>query len=150
MGACIFCRIIRGESPAHFVYSDQETVAFLDIYPVSRGHTLVVTRQHHENLFEATSEELAAVARTAKKVAHALRAVLQPEGLMVFQLNGAAAGQTVFHYHMHLMPRAAGEPVRLHSRTPGKPEELAQLAARLRSQLAESMPGPNERDHARE
>ncbi len=138
MSECIFCRIIRGEAPAHFVYKDRDTVAFLDIYPVSEGHTLVVTRNHHENLFSASEEELAAVARAAKRVAHALREVLRPEGLMVFQLNGAAAGQTVFHYHMHLMPRATGEPVRLHSRILGKPEHLADLAARLRARLPPS------------
>lgn len=135
MPSCVFCRIVRGESPAHLVYEDADTVAFLDIFPVSEGHTLVVTRNHHENIFEASAEELAAVARAAKKVAHALAAVLRPQGLMVFQLNGAAAGQTVFHYHMHLMPRGAGEPLRLHSRTPGEPARLAELAERLRGWL---------------
>lgn len=135
MPSCVFCQIVRHESPAHLVYENAETVAFLDIFPVSEGHTLVVTRKHRANIFEASGEELAAVVHSAKKIAHALAAVLRPQGLMIFQLNGAAAGQTVFHYHMHLMPRGEGEPVRLHSRTPGDPARLAELAERLRNWL---------------
>lgn len=111
-------------------------MAFMDLYPVTDGHTLVVTKPHFENLFEASAEALAAVARTAKRVAHALREVLEPAGLMVFQLNGSAAGQTVFHYHMHLLPRSPGEPLALHSRVQGKPERLQELSARLSAALA--------------
>ncbi|HZR82236.1 MAG TPA: HIT family protein [Candidatus Binatia bacterium] len=138
--SCIFCRIVRGELPCHEVYGDAATISFMDIAPVTEGHTLVVTRDHFENLFEATPEVLAGIMATAKRVAHALRKALAPEGLMVFQLNGAAAGQTVFHYHMHLMPRAAGEPLALHARTPGDPARLAEIAARLRAALAEESP----------
>lgn len=135
MQTCIFCKIVRGEAPAHRVYEDNRVIVFLDIFPVSEGHTLVVTKQHYSDLFEADPESLQAVATVAKKVAHALREVVRPAGLMVFQLNGAAAGQTVFHYHMHLMPRAEGEPLRLHARKSGHPEQLANLAARLRAAL---------------
>ncbi len=135
MQTCIFCKIVRGEAPAHRVYEDNRVIVFLDIFPVSEGHTLVVTKQHYGDLFEADPESLQAVATVAKKVAHALREVVRPAGLMVFQLNGAAAGQTVFHYHMHLMPRGEGEPLRLHARKPGDPEQLANLAARLRAVL---------------
>jgi len=135
MQTCIFCKIVRGEAPAHRVYEDNRVIVFLDIFPVSEGHTLVVTKQHYSDLFEAAPESLQAVATVAKKVAHALREVVRPAGLMVFQLNGSAAGQTVFHYHMHLMPRAEGEPLRLHARKPGDPEQLANLAARLRAAL---------------
>jgi histidine triad (HIT) family protein len=133
---CVFCRIVSGELPCHRVHEDEHTIVFMDIAPVTDGHTLVVTRDHFEGLFEATPEALGAVMATAKRVAHAMRAALAPEGLMVFQLNGSAAGQTVFHYHMHLMPRAAGEPLALHARTPGDPERLAELAAQIRAALA--------------
>lgn len=135
MQACVFCKIIQQEAPAHRVYEDDRVIVFLDIFPVSEGHTLVVTKQHYADLFEADPECLRAVAAVAKKVAHALREVVRPAGLMVFQLNGAAAGQTVFHYHMHLMPRAEGEPLRLHARRPGDPQRLAELAAKLRAAL---------------
>ncbi|GIV04251.1 MAG: HIT family protein [Fimbriimonadales bacterium] len=117
------------------MYEDDKVIVFLDIFPVSEGHTLVVTKTHYSDLFEADSESLEAVAKVAKKVAHALREVVRPAGLMVFQLNGSAAGQTVFHYHMHLMPRAQGEPLRLHARQPGDPTRLAELAAKLRAAL---------------
>ena len=113
------------------MYEDEHTLAFMDIFPVTDGHTLVITKEHYENLFEAPTEALQGVAATAKRVAHALQDTLSPEGMMVFQLNGAAAGQTVFHYHMHLLPRAAGEPLALHTRVPGDPQRLAALAAAL-------------------
>ncbi len=133
--SCVFCRIARGELPSHKVCEDERTLVFMDIAPVTDGHTLVVTREHFANLFEASPEALGAVMATAKRVAHAIETVLAPEGLMVFQLNGAAAGQTVFHYHMHLMPRAAGEPLVLHARRPGDPARLAELAARIAAAL---------------
>lgn len=135
MRHCVFCKIIRQEAPAHRVYEDEQVIAFLDIFPVSEGHTLVVTKKHYSDLFEAEPDSLQAVMVVAKKVAHALREVVRPSGLMVFQLNGAAAGQTVFHYHMHLMPRGEGEPLRLHARQPGDPQKLAELSAKLRAWL---------------
>ena len=128
---CIFCKIVRGEAPVAKVYEDEHTLALMDIFPVTDGHTLVITKEHAENVFEASTEALQAVAATAKRVAHALKDTLHPDGLMVFQLNGAAAGQTVFHYHMHLMPRADGEPLALHTRVPGDPQRLATLAKAL-------------------
>ena len=133
--SCVFCRIVAGTLPCHEVARDEHTLVFMDIAPVTDGHTLVITREHAENLYEATPEALAAVMGTAKRVAHAIRTALAPDGLMVFQLNGAAAGQTVFHYHMHLMPRADGEPLALHARTPGDPKRLAELASRIAAAL---------------
>ena len=132
---CIFCKIARGNAPAYRVCEDEHTIAFLDIFPVTDGHTLIVTKEHAATLFDASSESLQAVAATAKRVAHAIERVLHPDGLMVFQLNGAAAGQTVYHYHMHLMPRADGEPLALHARTPGKVERLQELAEKLAAAL---------------
>lgn len=115
---------------------DERTLVFMDIFPVAGGHTLVIPKAHHENLYELPEESAAAVATMARRVAVALRQVLAPDGLMVFQLNGAAAGQTVFHYHMHLMPRAEGEPLALHTRVPGDPGRLADQARRVAAALA--------------
>lgn len=132
---CIFCKIVRGEAPAHVVFEDERTLAFMDIFPVAEGHLLVIPKAHCENLYEATEEDLRAVIARSRALAHAIRAALAPDGLGVFQLNGAAAGQTVFHYHMHLIPRNQGETLAIHGRKPGDPEQLAKIAARLRAAL---------------
>jgi histidine triad (HIT) family protein len=134
---CIFCKIVRGEAPADKVYEDERVVVFMDLFPVTDGHTLVVTKEHFENLFEATEESLQAVIASSKRIAGAIQAVLEPEGLMVFQLNGRAAGQAVFHYHMHLMPRNEGEPLALHTRVQGDPARLREVSERLAAALAE-------------
>jgi histidine triad (HIT) family protein len=134
---CIFCKIVRGEAPAHVVYQDELTLAFMDIFPVAEGHTLVIPRDHCRDVFDAEEDALRAVIATSRRVAHGLREVFAPDGLGVFQLNGAAAGQTVFHYHMHLIPRMMGTPLEIHSRTPGDPEVLTESAARLARALGE-------------
>lgn len=133
---CIFCRIVDGTLPCHRVYEDERVLAFMDIFPVADGHTLVITKQHAANLFEADEVALTAVMAASRRIAHAIRTVLAPDGLMVFQLNGAAAMQTVFHYHMHLLPRREGEALALHTRVPGDPARLAELADQLRASLA--------------
>ena len=135
MTDCIFCRIVAGEAPCHRVAEDAHTLAFMDVFPVTDGHALVITKEHAATIFDASEAALVAVAATARRVAHAIRTALAPDGLMVFQLNGAAAMQTVFHYHMHLLPRREGEPLALHSRVPGDPARLAELAAQLRTAL---------------
>ena len=132
---CIFCRIVRGDMPCHRVYEDAETLAIMDIFPVTDGHVLVITKQHFSDIFAATEAALVAVAGTAHRVAAAIRSALRPDGLMVFQLNGAAAMQTVFHYHMHLLPRAEGEPLALHSRVAGDPARLTALAQRIAADI---------------
>ena len=138
MEDCIFCKIVRGEAPAAKVYEDERTLVLLDIFPVTDGHTLVITKEHAANFFAASLAALQAVMATAKRVAHAIDSVLHPDGLMVFQLNGAAAGQSVFHYHLHLMPRAHGEPLALHARRPGDPNRLRELAAALAAAMVSS------------
>lgn len=132
---CIFCKIIAGQMPCHKVHEDEHTLVFMDIFPVTDGHALVITKGHYENIFEASEAALVAVAAMARRVAGAIRDELRPDGLMVFQLNGLAAGQSVFHYHMHLLPRLEGEALALHTRVPGKPERLAEIAARLAARL---------------
>jgi histidine triad (HIT) family protein len=128
---CIFCRIVDGLAPCFRIDEDASTLSFLDLFPVASGHTLVVTKQHYENLFEATPEALAGVSGAAHRVGHAIRRAIQPDGLGVFQLNGTAAGQTVFHYHMHLVPRWQGQEFRLHSRVRGDDDALRATAARI-------------------
>lgn len=141
MSDCIFCDIVSEKAPCHRIYEDDDVIVFLDIFPLSPGHTLVIPRQHATDLFEMSEGAVEAVARITRRVAHAIRRALDPDGVMVAQLNGAAAGQTVFHYHLHLIPRAQGDPVTLHTRVPGEPAELAATATRLTEAL-EQAPAP--------
>jgi histidine triad (HIT) family protein len=132
---CIFCKIVRGEAPAYTVHEDDRILVFMDIFPVTDGHTLVVTKEHFETVFEATEESLQAVVAASRRISRAIQAVLDPDGLMVFQLNGRAAGQSVLHYHMHLLPRREGEPLALHTRVPGDPARLREISERLAATL---------------
>ncbi|MDG2305786.1 MAG: HIT family protein [Candidatus Binatia bacterium] len=132
---CIFCLIVAGKADANKVYEDEHTLVFMDIFPVSDGHTLLIPKSHCKDLFDADPEALSSLMATSKRVATALREAVRPEGMMVFQLNGAAAGQTVFHYHMHLLPRWADQPLELHTRKPGDPARLAELATKIAAVL---------------
>ena len=134
---CIFCHIVAGDAPAHRVHEDERTLTFLDLFPVGRGHLLVVPKRHGENLFDVDPEDLQAVMAVSRRMAFALREALAPDGIGVHQLNGAAAGQTVFHYHMHLIPRNQGDPPVLHGRVQGEESELARTAAEIRAVLAD-------------
>ncbi len=135
-GSCIFCRIVRGEASAHRVHEDERTLAFMDIAPVADGHTLVIPKAHCSNLLDAEEQDLQSVIAVSRRVAHAIREALAPDGIGVYQLNGAAAGQTVFHYHMHLVPRVVGSDLRLHGREPGDPDHLGATARRLAAAMA--------------
>ena len=129
--ACIFCKIVAGEAPVHQVFEDEQTLVFMDIFPVADGHTLIIPKAHGANLLQVEDSDLEAIARHSRRLAHAIRDVFAPDGIGVFQLNGAAAGQTVFHYHMHLIPRMRGDTLQIHSRTAGDPQRLAETARRL-------------------
>ena len=107
--ATIFSRIVQGEIPSIKIYEDEHTYAFMDIAPASRGHTLVVCKAELANLYEIDEVSLIAVAKTTQRVAKAIQDVLNPDGLNIIQNNGSAAGQTVFHYHVHLIPRWDGD-----------------------------------------
>jgi len=131
----IFARILRGEIPCHKVYEDEDTLAFMDIMPQSEGHTLVLPKAPAENVFELPPESLAATIRTVQKVARAVRKAFEPPGLMIAQLNGSEAGQSVFHLHFHVVPRYAGRDLSLHAGRMADPQELAGHAARIRAQL---------------
>jgi histidine triad (HIT) family protein len=133
---CIFCAIAAGRAPAARVAETQHAVAFMDLFPTAEGHTLVIPKTHYDDLFGADDATLADVHRLARRVAIAIDRALAPDGLMLFQLNRAAAGQTVFHYHAHLIPRQAGSELRLHGREKADLERLEALAARIAAALA--------------
>lgn len=102
---CIFCKLVAEEIPAATIYEDDLTIAFMDIGQVNPGHVLVATKRHAVTLLELTPAECAAVMQTAQRVAAAAEQAFGPDGITLFQANGAAGGQTVFHFHMHMLPR---------------------------------------------
>ena len=104
-GQCIFCRLIAGEIPAVKVYEDADTFAFMDLGQVNPGHVLVASKRHAATLLDLTPEEAGAAMRTAQRVAHAVQKAFDPPGLTVLQCNGKAGDQTVFHFHLHVVPR---------------------------------------------
>jgi histidine triad (HIT) family protein len=105
----IFSKIASGEIPSIKLYEDEQTLAFMDINPAARGHALVISKAEHADLWSIPPDTLAAVAAATQRVALAIRAALDPDGLNIIQNNGAAAGQVVFHYHVHLIPRWEGD-----------------------------------------
>lgn len=106
---CVFCKIRDGQIPSTRVYEDERTLVFMDINPLNEGHCLVVTRAHAATLYDAAEADLQAAIATAKRVAVALRAALDPDGLNMLQANGPAAFQSVPHFHLHLIPRWTGD-----------------------------------------
>lgn len=132
---CIFCAIAAGVESAARIAEDEHAVAFLDLFPVAEGHALVIPRAHAENIFEIDERSMAAVASLQRRVAHALRKWRRPDGLGVYQANGAAAGQTVFHYHVHLLPRKQGEPMTFHGRAQADRDQLARMAREIAAAL---------------
>ncbi|NJN19476.1 MAG: HIT family protein [Oscillochloris sp.] len=135
--ASIFTRIVNGEIPSAKLYEDDLTLAFLDINPASRGHTLVICKQELSGLLDLTPELVVAVAQTTRKVARAVVEAFQPDGFNIVQNNGKAAGQVVFHYHVHIIPRWDGDRV-MTSWKPGSatPDELQASAAAIRTALS--------------
>ena len=127
----IFAKIIRGEAPCFKVYEDAHTLAFMDIMPQAEGHTLVIPQEPAENIFDLSPEGAAALIRTTQKIATALRKVTGAPGVMLAQLNGAAAGQTVFHIHFHVIPRTGGIDLALHARDKADFTKLKALAERI-------------------
>jgi histidine triad (HIT) family protein len=133
----IFAKIIRGEAPCYKVYEDEEVLAFLDVFPQSYGHTLVIPkRAAARNLLEVDGDSLAKVMAVVQRVAKALVAELDPAGVQLAQFNGAPAGQTVFHLHMHLIPRYVGAALEAHAAKQGDAQALAELQGRLQQRLA--------------
>lgn len=130
---CIFCKILAGELPGQIVDEDDATVTFMDINPATRGHMLVVPRRHSRDLLEIDGEDLDAVARAAQRAAHLAHDRLGADGVNLLNSRGQAAWQTVFHFHMHVIPRYEGDPLRLPwTPGPGDPDEIASAADELR------------------
>ena len=128
---CVFCAIAAGEIPSFKVYEDELVLAYLDINPFTRGHTLVIPKAHSANLLETDEATLAAVIARVRKVAAHLKAALPCDGFNILQNNGAAAGQTVMHLHFHIVPRYGSEPIAFESHA-GNMDELKALADKLR------------------
>ena len=136
-GQCIFCRLVAGEIPSARVYEDALTIAFMDLGQVNPGHVLVATKRHAATLLDITPEEAAAVMQTAQHVARAVMAVFNPPGLTLLQANGREGDQTVFHFHLHVVPRHAQDGIALSwPRKDPSAEVLNDNAARLRAALA--------------
>ncbi len=130
----IFAKMLNGDIPYHKVYEDDKTLAFMDIMPQAKGHVLVIPKQKAVDLADLEPEYAAAVLMTAKKVMQAQRQVFEREGIIQMQLNGTQAGQTVFHYHIHLIPGSIHELGR-HAVTPAEQTELASLAQQLSEKI---------------
>lgn len=132
MDGCIFCRIVAGQAPAYRVLEDEHAVAFLDIAPATPGHTLIVPRGHARDLWDLSEQACADVARLVHRVGALLRVALAPDGLSVTHATGEAAGQDVFHFHAHVVPRWHGDDLRvMWSSRPASPQELGEVLARV-------------------
>ena len=130
---CVFCAIVVGRAPAHVIHSDDRTVSFLDINPATSGHTLVVPRAHARTLLDLDRADALAMMAAGQSVARLLTRTLRPDGLTLFQANEPAGWQTVFHVHLHVLPRWSDDGlVPPWTVTPGDPVELAATAERIR------------------
>jgi histidine triad (HIT) family protein len=132
----VFARILRGELPAHTVYEDEHCIAFMDLMPQVDGHTLVIPRAPAVDLFDIEPDSLANVVRATQRVARGVQKAFDASGVMIAQLSGAAAGQTVFHLHFHILPRNHGVEFKLHARDVADAAVLAEHAQRVRAALA--------------
>ena len=136
MDGCVFCKIIDGELPSMKIDEDDSTLTFMDIHPLSSGHCLVVPKHHAATIFEADVRDLEAIMATAKRVALAIQEALRPDGLNLLQANGAAAFQSVPHFHLHLIPRWTDDGKGFDWKmVPGNREVIMKMGERIRSAL---------------
>jgi histidine triad (HIT) family protein len=142
--SCIFCRIIGGEEMVSVVYEDDHAIAFLDIQPLTHGHTLVVSKEHHETLFDVPEDLLTHCMAVAKRIAPGLRRAVGAQAINVFSANGKEGGQDVLHFHMHLIPIREGEPFALQLPVEGAPvpqrEQLDMTAALIGRAIQQASP----------
>ncbi|RWM83417.1 MAG: HIT family protein [Mesorhizobium sp.] len=131
----IFAKILRGEIPSHRVYEDDAVVAFMDVMPQGPGHTLVVPKAPSRNLLDADPAVFGPLFANVQKVARAVKKAFDADGVTVMQFNEPASGQTVFHLHVHIIPRFEGIPLKPHSGQMEKPEVLAENAGKIRAAL---------------
>jgi len=133
---CVFCRIVKGEIPAFKLYEDDDSLAFMDINPANEGHALAVPKEHARDVHAISDQGLAAAMLAARKVASAVERTLGPAGLNLVQCNGEAAGQSVFHFHVHVLPRRQGDELKLNwGLHPGDMDAIGTLAERIRANL---------------
>ncbi|HEX9702710.1 MAG TPA: HIT family protein [Rhodospirillales bacterium] len=134
---CIFCRIIRGEIPCLKLHEDTETFAFMDINPVQPGHALVVPKFHSKDLMETPAEWAASAFKGARRIAKAIEKTLDPDGINILQANGPGAAQSVFHLHVHVIPRAINDGLTMNwSLKPGDKDQISRLADRIRANVS--------------
>jgi histidine triad (HIT) family protein len=131
----VFGKILRGEIPSHTVYEDAHTLAFMDAFPQTDGHTLVIPKEGAENLFTLSPAMAAHLIQTTQKVARAVKAAMNAPGIMLCQFNGREAGQSVFHIHFHILPRFQGLELKFHHGAAGDPAILKAHAEAIRAQL---------------
>ena len=135
-GVCIFCRLIAGEIPTAKVYEDELTLAFMDMGQLNPGHTLVAIKRHAATLLDLTPDEAVSAMRTAHRIAHAVKAAFDPPGLTLLQANGKEGDQTVFHFHIHIVPRHSNDGIALTWPRKNPPRELLEtFAEHLRQKL---------------
>lgn len=133
---CIFCAIVDGKIPSAKVYENEHVFAFMDIAPANPGHLLVIPKQHYRNIFDMPADVGSKIMEAAILLAAAIREALKPDGLNLFQSNEPAAFQTVFHFHLHLIPRWEGDPLRLPWRpSEGNIEEINDIASKIRDAM---------------
>ena len=131
----VFAKVLRGEIPCHKLYEDEDTLAFLDIMPRSEGHALVITKEKAPDLFDVSPQALAKLMAVVRKLAPQIRDAVGADGVLIQQFNGAAAGQTVYHLHVHIVPRKEGEPLKPHAGTMEDQAKLADTAEKIRKAL---------------
>ena len=130
---CVFCKIVAGEIPSFTLFEDEATLAFMDINPANEGHALVIPKEHATDLYAVSDEALAATAVTAKRVAAAVARTLNPDGLNIVQCNGAAAAQSVMHFHVHVLPRITDDGLAMNwGLKLGDIDAIGRLAERIR------------------
>ena len=132
MDYCIFCRIIKGEIPSYTIYQDVKTLAFLDIDPNTRGHTLVIPKKHARNIIDMEDRDVEAVFRTVKKVVSSMKVSLDLDGLNLVVNQGEVAGQVIHHFHCHIIPRYVDDGIKYSSKGySSSSEELEELAGKI-------------------
>ena len=134
---CIFCKILAGEIPSATVYEDDDFKAILDVNPAARGHVIILSKNHAANIFELPDEDASKVMVVAKKIATAVQKTYSCDGVNILQNNGKAAGQTVFHLHVHVIPRYEGDmdSIRIGWNPGETPEDLADIAEEIKKNL---------------
>jgi histidine triad (HIT) family protein len=133
---CIFCKIVAGQTPCFKLLEDDDTLAFMDIYPANDGHCLVIAKDHYPTLFEISDEAFAAVSRSVSRVARAVNQALSPVGLNLVQANGPGAQQSVAHFHIHVITRSRDDDLKLNwSAKTGDHDNIAAIAEKIRAHL---------------